>query len=120
VGKSALLAEYQHRYQGQSFPGTSARHHRPETLRPGDFERSLAAQLAQALLPYRQIIEDGDHLQKRLEEADKASALEMVVLDPLGNLPSHDVRKRRSRGVGSRFDRLFARRFAQRSTAASS
>lgn len=89
VGKSAFLAEHVARWRGQRVLAWHfCRHDRPQTLDPGRFVRSVAAQLAQGVPEYRQSIESAPALQKVLDEADEypSRALEMAVLSPLAQV----------------------------------
>jgi WD40 repeat protein len=90
VGKSAFLAEYIHRFRGQqALAWHFCRHDRPETLQPGTFVRSLAAQLARTISAYQQSVEGSPELQRTLDQADAqpAVALETAVLMTLKGVP---------------------------------
>jgi WD40 repeat protein len=90
VGKSALMAELVHRNPGGSIAGWHfCQHDTQETLQPGAFVRSMAAQFAATVPGYKQLVDADPALQERLDRAltDPGSALEGAVLAPLTRLP---------------------------------
>ena len=91
VGKSAVMAELVHRNPGGALAAWHfCQHDTQETLQPGAFVRSLAAQFAATLPGYRELIEADSALQECLDCAltDPGSALEGAVLAPLSRLPA--------------------------------
>jgi hypothetical protein len=93
VGKSALIAEYVHRSPKDRVVGWHfCRHDIEDTLRPGTFVRSMAAQLGDHVSGYRKMVESREDLQKRLDgaDADPSGALDAAVLTPLAKVPRPD------------------------------
>ncbi len=89
VGKSAVMAELVHRNPGGCVAAWHfCQHDTQETLQPGAFARSLAAQLATTVPGYRELIDADPALQERLDRAlaDPGSAFEGAVLAPLSRL----------------------------------
>ncbi|MBK6854944.1 MAG: TIR domain-containing protein [Burkholderiales bacterium] len=89
VGKSAIMAELVHRNPGVCIAAWHfCQHDTQETLQPGAFVRSLAAQLATTVPGYQELIDADPDLQERLDRAltDPGSALEGAVLAPLARL----------------------------------
>ena len=79
VGKSAIMAELLHRNPGGSIAAWHfCQHDTQETLQPGTFVRSLAAQFAATVPGYRELVETDPDLQERLDRArtDPGSAFE--------------------------------------------
>jgi WD40 repeat protein len=91
VGKSAIMAELVHRNPGSSIVAWHfCQYDTQETLQPGTFLRSLAAQFATTVPGYRAMVDADPALQERLDRAftDPGSALEGAVLAPLARLPA--------------------------------
>ena len=91
VGKTAVMAELVHRNTaGVIAAWHFCQHDTQETLQPGAFVRSLAAQLAATLPGYKALVDADAALQQRLDGAltDPGSALEGAVLAPLARLPA--------------------------------
>ena len=89
VGKSAIMAELVERNPGGCIAAWHfCQHDTQETLQPGGFVRSLAAQLATTVPGYKELIDADSALQERLDRAlgDPGSALEGAVLAPLAQL----------------------------------
>ena len=91
VGKSAIMAELVHRNPGGSIAAWHfCQHDTQETLQPGAFVRSLAAQFAATVPGYKELVDADPALQERLDRAltDPGSALEGAILAPLARLPA--------------------------------
>ncbi|MDM0054009.1 DUF4062 domain-containing protein [Variovorax sp. J22R115] len=94
VGKSAILSELVHRNPGGAIAAWHfCQHDTQETLHPGAFVRSLAAQFAASIPGYRDLIEADTALQERLDRAltDPGSAFEGSILAPLSRLTEPDT-----------------------------
>ena len=91
VGKSAFIAELVHRNPGRSIIAHHCcQHDTHDTLNPALFATGVAAQLAEALPAFKQLIEAEPSLQAALDRAgeDAASAFERAVIGPLAKLPA--------------------------------
>jgi WD40 repeat protein len=90
VGKSAIMAELVHRNPGGCIAAWHfCQHDTQETLHPGAYVRSLAAQLAATIPGYKAAVDADQALQERLDRAliDPGSAFEGAILGPLAHLP---------------------------------
>src|SRR5262249_8231738 len=90
VGKPAMMAEILRRNPGGAVAAAHfCQHDTKDTLYPGTFVRSLAAQFRESIPGYREAVEGDAALQERLDSAPDtpAGAFEAAILNMLAKLP---------------------------------